>query len=70
MEVRTISTAAALVAAFFLTSCATSAPHSECDGWSKLNPSSATRGFIVSNDVPFAREVAAHNRTGENLNCW
>lgn len=32
-------------------------------GYEALTPAPATRQFIVANDKPFARQVAAHNRT-------
>lgn len=32
-------------------------------GYKLLHPSPATKGFIVANDKPFAREVAGHNAT-------
>ena len=50
--------------------CQTSGGASECDGWRKLAPSSATRGFIVKNDRPFAEQVAAHNSFGARRGCW
>lgn len=32
-------------------------------GYEALTPAPETRNFIVANDKPFARQVAAHNRT-------
>jgi hypothetical protein len=38
-------------------------PDTRGAGFSKGNPSSETRNFIVNNDKPFAVWLAAHNRT-------
>ena len=50
--------------------CQMTAPASDCDGWSRLSPSAETRSFIVANDMPFAQEVAAYIRHGQNRGCW
>ena len=31
-------------------------------GYKRLTPNAGTRGYIIANDLPFARQVAAHNR--------
>jgi hypothetical protein len=41
-------------------------PANDGAGFELLTPSAATRQFIVSNDQPFARQVAGHNRTGNS----
>lgn len=34
-------------------------------GFERLTPSASTRQFIIANDISFARQVVAHNRTCE-----
>jgi len=36
-------------------------------GFELLTPSPASRQFIIANDLPFARQVAGHNRTCQSL---
>lgn len=36
-------------------------------GFETLTPLVATRAFIVANDLPFARQVASHNRTCQTM---
>jgi hypothetical protein len=50
--------------------CSQTVPASECDGWRKLTPAPATRAFIISQDRPFAQEVAGHNQFGAKRGCW
>lgn len=54
----------------WVAACQTAAPASECDGIAKLAPSADTRRFIVSNDRPFAEQVASHNQFGAKRGCW
>jgi len=46
-----------------LCGCTTTPPASVVDGsgFQMLHPSSATRKFIVANDLDFAREIVSHN---------
>lgn len=48
-----------------LAGCQGAPPASVVDGsgFEMLTPSPATRKFIVANDLPFARQVVAHNET-------
>ena len=46
----------------FLGACQTATSLSDGTGYKRLNPSGATSKFILRNDVPFARQVTAHNR--------
>jgi len=48
-------------ASFALTACQTTAP-TEGAGYELLTPAPDTARYIVANDEPFARQVAAHNR--------
>lgn len=36
-------------------------------GFERLNPSAVTRQFIIANDIPFAKQVVAHNQTCDKL---
>lgn len=47
--------------AFLAANCSTTARVSDGVGYGLLTPSAATRAFIIVNDKPFARQVAAHN---------
>lgn len=38
-------------------------PANDGAGFELLTPSPETRQFIITNDKPFARQVAGHNRT-------
>lgn len=35
---------------------------SDGTGYKRLTPNAGTRSYIIANDLPFARQVAAHNR--------
>lgn len=39
-----------------------SMPATEGAGFKRLNPNAGTRAYILKNDLPFARDVAATNR--------
>lgn len=43
---------------------------SVCDGWQRLTPSSTTRPYIIANDKPFTKQIAAHNTFGVKQGCW
>lgn len=58
-----------LSGALLLAACQTPAAN-VCDGWERMTPSAATRGFIVAQDRPFAEQVAAHNQFGATRKCW
>lgn len=38
---------------------------SDGTGYKRLTPNASTRAHIIANDLPFARQVAAHNRQCE-----
>lgn len=43
--------------------CQTKPAANDGAGFEQLTPAPVTRAFIVAQDKPFARQVAAHNRT-------
>lgn len=47
--------------------CSSTASVTNGAGFERLSPSAATRDFIISQDIEFARQVAAHNRTCETM---
>lgn len=55
-----------LIFALCLAACGAKGAVSDGTGYSLMHPSSATRVFILGNDRPFAREVAAHNAQCRN----
>lgn len=60
-----MATVSSLIALTLLAGCQSAPPVSVVDGsgFEMLTPSPATRKFIVANDLPFARQVVAHNET-------
>lgn len=61
---------AVIVTCLALTGCASSGVVQAGAGFKPLNPSPATRNFIVQNDPPFAREVVDHNAFGRKRGYW
>lgn len=57
----------ACVALLAASGCSPTASANDGAGFAALTPAPATRQFIVANDKPFAREVAAHNATCAKL---
>ncbi|SCB16553.1 hypothetical protein GA0061100_102630 [Rhizobium hainanense] len=53
-----------------ISGCQTPTPQNACDGWQKLTPSLATSVAILQTDRPFANQVAAHNKFGQQQKCW
>lgn len=51
----------------FLAGCQSKAASLDGAGFAKLTPNAGSRNYIINNDVIFARQVAAHNRTCEQL---
>ena len=49
--------------ASLLTGCASSTGALDGAGYERLTPASASRQFIIANDIEFARQIAAHNAT-------
>ena len=43
---------------------------SQSQTFSRLTPSLETSVYILKQDRPFANQVAAHNRFGEQRDCW
>lgn len=54
---------ALFVASLAVSGCQTKPAASDGAGFSLLEPSAATRAFILANDRPFAEDVAGNNRT-------
>lgn len=36
-------------------------------GFERMTPSAGTRQYIISNDIPFAKQIVAHNQTCDKL---
>lgn len=51
----------AVLCAMLSAGCTATTSASDGAGYEKLRPNAETRAFIISNDRPFANEVAAHN---------
>lgn len=56
-----MKTIAAISVVLVLAGCQSTTSVVDGSGFQMLHPSPATRKFIISNDLDFAREVVAHN---------
>ena len=57
-------------ALIFLAGCQTATNSGDGVGYKSLSPNAETSKFILRSDVPFARQIAAHNRQcGKDPGC-
>lgn len=51
-----------LICCFILAGCGTTYNTTDGTGYKKLTPNASTRQHILKHDLPFAKQVAGHNR--------